>query len=214
MKFNIFLIAVLLSTCFGWSAPALNPLFTDHMVLQRGKPVPVYGTAEPGEAVTVEFAGQSKTAVTDFSNHWKIILDPMSASSKPRKLSVYTSAQNQQSAIIDVLVGDIWLCAGQSNMQTKMGFYPTLADELLTMTNSSIRLFKLKENGVGAPEPSDEIVIDSAFSKSWQVNCPLRQRVFCRLNIFCTTVATENQSADRIDFSESRRHTGSFMAPA
>lgn len=92
----------------------LAHIFQDHMVLQREKPVPVWGWTVPGETVTVRFAGQEKTGQADDKGYWKIIIDPLMASSEPRKLIV--SIGNQQSAIDDVLVGEVWLCAGQSNM--------------------------------------------------------------------------------------------------
>jgi len=114
--------AIVLLCAFGCLTASgevrLASVFTDHMVLQRGKPVPVWGTAEPGEKVTVEFFGQTKTTVVNSSKHWKILLEPMSASSKPRKFKVSTTLNSEFGTmnLTDVLVGDVWLCGGQSNM--------------------------------------------------------------------------------------------------
>ena len=69
-------------------AVQLNPLFTDHMVLQRNQPVPVYGTASPGEKVTVEFAGQKKEVVASASGEWQVTLDPMPANTNAQILTV------------------------------------------------------------------------------------------------------------------------------
>jgi sialate O-acetylesterase len=88
----------------------LASVFTDHCVLQCDQPVPVWGRAEPGGEVAVEFAGQKKTAKADDGGTWRVTLDPLPASAEPRVLSA-----NKQT-IKDVLVGEVWLCSGQSNM--------------------------------------------------------------------------------------------------
>jgi hypothetical protein len=90
-------------------------LFTHNMVLQRSARVAVYGDAIPGDDVTVSFAGQSKQAPADEEGHWMVHLDPMDASFAPRTLSVATERSGQTS-ITNVLVGDVWLAGGQSNM--------------------------------------------------------------------------------------------------
>ncbi len=107
------------SFCYSNSL-SLPSVFSDHMVLQRDQAVPVWGQADSGAWVTVEFADQSKEAVTDSSGHWKIILDPMPASSKPRKMKIYSDAGTQVVQYSDLLVGEVWLCAGQSNMEWRM----------------------------------------------------------------------------------------------
>ncbi len=97
----------------------LASLFTDHMVLQRGMPVPVWGWADAAATVTVEFAGQRKSAATGADGKWRVALDPLTASAEPRDLLV--SSVNRKSEIAnrkftDVLVGEVWLGSGQSNM--------------------------------------------------------------------------------------------------
>jgi sialate O-acetylesterase len=92
---------------------ALAQPFTDHLVLQRGQPVPVWGSAGAGEQVTVAFAGQEKPVVADATGRWSVTLDPLTASEEPQVLSVRGSTTI---TIADVLVGEVWLCAGQSNM--------------------------------------------------------------------------------------------------
>ena len=89
---------------------ALASPFADHMVLQRDRPVPVWGTGRPGETVWVEFAGQSLTTKVGDDGRWRVDLAPMSACGKGRTLKV------GQVEVKDVLVGEVWLCAGQSNM--------------------------------------------------------------------------------------------------
>jgi len=157
----------------------LNPLFTDHTVLQRNHAVPVYGTATPGEEVTVEFAGQTRTAIADATGHWQVRLDPMAASEESRILKVSSSIADQQLAIRDVLVGDVWLCAGQSNMGSEMKNYPTLrGGKADGMNNPLVRLFKFKRGGIGSSEPSKTVEIDPPFHDSWQLLTPAFAREF------------------------------------
>ncbi len=88
-------------------------IFNHHMVLQREMPVPVFGTDLPGTAVTVEFGGQTKQTVTDDTGVWKVVLDPMQASAESRELR----AVGSRTVILqDILVGEVWLGCGQSNM--------------------------------------------------------------------------------------------------
>jgi len=87
--------------------------FGDHMVLQREMPVPVWGTADAGEQVSVSFARQTKTAVADKNGAWSVKLDPLEASATGRDLVVQGKDKLQ---LHDVLVGEVWVCSGQSNM--------------------------------------------------------------------------------------------------
>ena len=90
--------------------------FTSHMVLQREMKVPVWGTAESGEAVTVEFAGQKVSATADTDGQWRVDLKPLAASAESRTFIVTGSKTAQPIALDDVLVGEVWLASGQSNM--------------------------------------------------------------------------------------------------
>src|SRR5258706_3517666 len=99
--------------------PFLHPLFSDHAVLQRGMKVPVWGWTLPGEQVTVSFAGQTKKTKADADGKWMVRLDSMKASANPQVLTV--ASASHFASISDVLVGDVWLCSGQSNMEMGMG---------------------------------------------------------------------------------------------
>ncbi|QHI68789.1 sialate O-acetylesterase [Tichowtungia aerotolerans] len=166
--------------CCGYAELTLDPLFTSKMVLQRNRPVAVYGTANAGDTVTVEFApvsgpgqaGQVKTAVADSSRHWKVFLDPMPASTKPWKMTIRSSTDPLPQEFDDVLVGDVWLCAGQSNMASVMKNYPALKDDIREMNNGLVRLFKTKHEGVGCAELSDVVVPGAALRGSWQALSP------------------------------------------
>lgn len=92
----------------------LPEVFSDHMVLQRNKPVPVWGRGLPGSLVTVRFASQMKTVEVGSDSSFRILLDPLPASSVPQVLTVNSGVTH---AFRDVLVGDVWVCSGQSNME-------------------------------------------------------------------------------------------------
>jgi len=101
-----------------YSDVTLHGLFTDHMVLQREMPVAVYGKAAPGEKIIVTFAGQEKTAITDKTGKWGVKLDALKASTNAATLSI---AGKNKLTLSDVVVGDVWVCAGQSNMEYLLG---------------------------------------------------------------------------------------------
>jgi sialate O-acetylesterase len=91
-------------------------IFRDNMVLQSDRSAPVWGEADTGAEITVAFAGQEKKTTADGNGKWKILLDPMPVSSTPRTLNVCSSVKNQKLEIKNVLVGEVWILAGQSNM--------------------------------------------------------------------------------------------------
>ena len=119
--------------------PFLHPLFSDGAVLQRGVTVPVWGWAAPGERVTVAFAGQQKTAVAAADGKWVVRLDALPASAEARTLVVSGSGAEHARQVADVLVGDVWLCSGQSNMEMGIGAC-NVPDEIAAADFPQIRL--------------------------------------------------------------------------
>lgn len=117
--------------------------FSDHMVLQRGMAVPIWGKADPGERVTVAFRGQAKTATAGTDGSWRVKLDPMDAGG-PFLLEVKGS---NTLSISDVLVGEVWQCGGQSNMDTRMSFYPAYAETSRTADHPRLRFYTLRQPG-------------------------------------------------------------------
>jgi sialate O-acetylesterase len=95
------------------AAPEPAALFQDHAVLQRDKPVPVWGRAAPGEHVTVSFAGQAVGATAGPDGRWITVLAPLAASSSGADITI---AGSTAVTLHDVVVGEVWLCSGQSNM--------------------------------------------------------------------------------------------------
>ncbi len=101
----------------------LPPAISDHMVLQRDAAAPIWGTAAPGEQVTVAFAGQTKTATADAKGKWMVKLDPLPVSAEPRTMTITSSISHKPLTISDVLVGEVWLGSGQSNMDMHVPSY-------------------------------------------------------------------------------------------
>jgi sialate O-acetylesterase len=129
MKNTLAFLSLLFSVLSGgWSSLSAGDLrlasaLSDHMVLQREKPVAVWGWADPGESVTVSFADQSKTATAGADGKWSLKLDALNASAEPRVLLV-TGKEGRKVEVKDVLVGEVWLGSGQSNMaMTVAGCY-------------------------------------------------------------------------------------------
>jgi sialate O-acetylesterase len=112
-------LAVVLTLMVGpvQAAITLPQVLADNMVLQRHKPLPIWGQAAPGEQVTVAFGRQHKQATADASGHWQVVLDPLPASATP---AVMTLAGENRITLHNILVGEVWLCSGQSNMEYTM----------------------------------------------------------------------------------------------
>jgi len=105
------------------AAAELSParVFSSHMVLQREKPAPVWGWDKAGQKITVRFAGQCKITKAGKDGKWMVKLDPLKLSVKPQTM---TLAGSSTVTFTDVLVGDVWLCSGQSNMGRNVGRHP------------------------------------------------------------------------------------------
>lgn len=115
-KILIFTLLIIAATAMGTVKPA--PGFSDNMVLQRDVPIPVSGTAAPGERVTVTFSGQSVCTTADADGKWLVTLAPVSACKENRSMTI--AGENNSVVIRNCLVGEVWLCSGQSNMAMPM----------------------------------------------------------------------------------------------
>ncbi len=136
----------------------LSGLFADNMVLQRDMPVPVWGWGEAGASVTVTFAGQSKAALVAADGKWSVTLDAMPACATPQTLTV--AEKNLKSEIsncrcTDVLVGEVWLCSGQSNMEYSVRAAAAVAETLAGSVDGQLRWFRIPPRD--ASSPSDDV---------------------------------------------------------
>jgi sialate O-acetylesterase len=129
----------------------LPAVFSDHMVLQRDKAVAVWGWADADEEVSVEFAGQKKAAKADASGKWFLRLDPLTASAESRKL-IATGKDGRQAEVSDVLVGDVWLGSGQSNMAMTVNRAKDFEQEKAAANFPLIRHFKEESAGAASAQ--------------------------------------------------------------
>lgn len=132
----------------------LPRIIDSNMVLQRGQPVPIWGMAAPGERVTVEFGRQTKSVKADQSGRWEVRLGSLKASGVPAEMVV---AGDNRIVLTNILVGEVWLCSGQSNMEKpigNIGGQKPVPNHLQELENSDfplIRLFKVEKQMAAAP---------------------------------------------------------------
>jgi sialate O-acetylesterase len=142
---------------------ALASIFSDHMVLQRELQAPIWGTAAPGAKVTVEIAGRKQEATADSDGKWRLKLDPLKASSEPLELNV--SAGDQSVRMTDILVGDVWVASGQSNMEWYVSSSDNPEKEIADANWPKIRI-------VDVPNVAKDEPADSFESAGWKPVTP------------------------------------------
>ncbi len=134
----------------------LPSLLSDGMVLQQGMKVNIWGTADPGEQVTVTFEGQQVSAITESGGQWKVKLGPLNLGG-PFTMTV---AGKNTLTLHDVLVGEVWVCSGQSNMEMPVGTNPqgwsggvvNSQDEIARADYPMLRLFTVQKAVAGKPQ--------------------------------------------------------------
>jgi sialate O-acetylesterase len=146
----VVLAALLAAYCFATPARAdvkVSPMFGDHMVLQQGIQVPVWGTTAPGEQVTVTVGPQKATATADASGKWAVKLPPLTAGG-PFDVTV---AGKNNLTFRDVLVGEVWVCSGQSNMEWSVNASGNPEQERAAANYPAVRMFTVKKAVTGQP---------------------------------------------------------------
>ena len=114
-KFSYFVLAAIAASALS-AEINLPRIFSDDMLIQRQKPVKIWGTADANAAVDVEFAGAKKSAKAGKDGKWSVLLDPLEASREGRDMKFYENGKLSRT-IKDVLVGEVWVLGGQSNME-------------------------------------------------------------------------------------------------
>jgi len=168
-------LLLLLLPCAALGAQVTLPtILTSHMVVQRDLPVHVWGMAAPGEEVRVSFRGESRTTKAGELGRWSVYLTP-SAAGGPFQMTVQgePATRNAEPTITldDVLVGDVWLASGQSNMEFRMHQTNTAAADLPRAANPRIRLLLIKQNAA-------EYAQDDAETGGWVTSSPETARDF------------------------------------
>jgi sialate O-acetylesterase len=182
--FGLILATMLMAVSPVLAEVKLPPHFSDHMVLQRDRKVPIWGTATPGEQVAVNFANQNKRTRAAADGKWRVYLDPLTASGESRVMTISGSTKNDEVRFADVLVGEVWLCSGQSNMdftvaKTEKYYFAGVnneAAEIALANYPHIRMF----TGQWAKryEPQAEV------AGSWKVTTPENVREFSAIGYF------------------------------
>jgi hypothetical protein len=139
----------------------LAPVFSSSMVLQQGMALPIWGCGDCGETVTVEFHGQRVPAIAT-NGKWSLKLAELPSSSSPETLTVIGARQRLQ--LTNVLVGDVWLCSGQSNMEMPLGASFQSEDDVAAATNTLIRLLRVQKSRAKTPQ--------TAIGALWEVCSP------------------------------------------
>ncbi len=152
----------------------LPALFSDGMVLQRDQRVPVWGWADPGAEVTVSFGGQTLSTTTDSAGKFMVRLERMKASAESRSLNVVSGKET--AVVSDVLVGEVWLCSGQSNMAWPVSKAMDFEKEQAEANYPEIRMFKV------ALKVSQELEKDC--SGSWRICTPENVAAFSAVAYF------------------------------
>ena len=152
----------------------LSNIFGDHMVLQQESPIRVFGRADPGEEITVEFAGKSASGRTGADGYFRIELPPMKADGKVHQLSV---SGKTSVTISDVQLGEVWICSGQSNMEWSVNASLNAKDEIASANHPQIRLFNVGGH-VQGPDTTDDA------RGSWQVCSPETVRGFSAVGYY------------------------------
>jgi sialate O-acetylesterase len=140
--------AVLLAATAGLADVKLPAVISDHMVLQQGMKVPIWGWAETGERVRVTLANQDVEAVADIAGRWQVNLKPLEAGG-PLRMTV---TGDNILVVEDILVGEVWVASGQSNMQMNVGGCINAAKEIEAANYPKIRLFTVPNVTALAPQ--------------------------------------------------------------
>lgn len=151
---------VVAATCVALAAPlragvTLAPVFGEHAVLQRDRPLPVWGRAEPGEEIEVSFAGTGARGVADADGRWRVDLPPHPAGG-PYELVV---RGRDELRLGDLLVGDVWLCSGQSNMEWELHLSADAERHVAEAGHPDLRLLRV-------PRAASAVPLDEA-SLAW-----------------------------------------------
>lgn len=181
-------VLLLIPDTIDAALPALAPVFTDSMVVQQGVPVPVWGTADAGTPITVSFTTQEKQTKADAKGKWSVTLDAMAAVAEPRDLKVV--AGNRTLIVRDVLVGEVWVAAGQSNMEWPLANEANAKAELPTADHPKFRLLNLNYAGQNSfanpfgPDVLKRLAPKEFFHGTWQRCSPKSAKGFSAVGYY------------------------------
>lgn len=149
MKTRLLFVILLLVSVATFGQVRMARLFTDHVVLQRQQPIPVWGWAKPQETVKVMLAGQTQQAKADAKGKWLVRFAPLEAGG-PHTLAATAKSGSANAA--DVLIGEVWLCSGQSNMEFNVKQADNFASEKKNANFPQIRHFRVEHELALTPQ--------------------------------------------------------------
>ena len=136
----------------------LPPLFSDGMVLQRNTDVKIFGGSNPGGTVQVSFSGKNFTAVSGEDGKWLCNIGSYCENSEPQEMKITASGSGDEITIRDVLIGDVWLCSGQSNMELMLNRTHNNYPDEMSAENALIRQLKIPQvYDFNAPLPAENM---------------------------------------------------------
>jgi len=143
---------LLLPMATSFAAVTLPPIFSDHMVLEKTAKVPIWGQADPGEKVTITLADKTATATAGADGKWTASLDLKDSAAGPFDVIV---KGNNEIKITDVVVGEVWVASGQSNMEWTLSRTIGAEEEIAKSANPLLRQFLVKKSAI--PQPTDKV---------------------------------------------------------
>lgn len=172
MNLRSLLLFALLPAAYASSQVKVPKVLSDHMVMQRDLPVHAWGTAPPGEQVTVTFRGETRTDTSNRVGRWSVYFKP-GAAGGPFEMTIHgvgggpeaTATAPQDIVIHDILVGDLWIASGQSNMEFPMSRAATAAADLPHADNPRIRLLIVNKK-------AEDYAMDDLDTTGWALSSP------------------------------------------
>ena len=160
-------VVIIITTLISKADVNVADIFSDNMVLQRNLNLKIWGNADPGEKLFVSFNGQQGKTKADKTGKWHVILEPMKAGG-PFQMSI--SGENEI-VLKNILIGDVWICSGQSNMQMKVSETTNADEEIKNANYPNIRLFDV-------PRKMSTVPIDTMHNRRWKVCTPANIKNF------------------------------------
>lgn len=169
------------------AAPVLHPLFSDHAVLQRGRPIAVWGTAEPDERLIVTLGGASQAVVAGGDGRWRVQLPAIPAGG-PYRLEALGQG-GARAAADDILIGDVWLCSGQSNMELPVSRALNSDSEIAGAKDAQLRILTVPKKTAMAP------VAEFGGPAAWAAVSP---QAIGSFSAACYFMARELRSSEKV----------------
>ena len=163
-------------------------IFGDHMVLQRDAVLPVWGHATPKEKITVQFAAQKKTTICAADGTWKVTFGALTANAQGQKLTI--GGAGETTTFRDILIGEVWVCAGQSNMEFAFQSDSEVqaALETAAIPNLRLNLWRYTTQGIGArafsPAQLATLHPDNFYRQQWELSSAHSARDFSAIGWF------------------------------